>query len=165
MIVLFITAMRPGSTVLLVDDSMDDVFFFTRLVKKHGYPFRIEHAKDGVQAIEYLEGKGEFADRKRFPLPRFIISDNQMPRMTGRELLRWLRDHPQLSVVPTIFFSGPSSAKELNEAYDQLGVHSVIYKPQDNDTLERYVKLIFDYWSICALPTCSSTGEPTSPAS
>ncbi|MDB6024706.1 MAG: response regulator receiver protein [Verrucomicrobiales bacterium] len=146
--------MDSGSTILLVDDSEDDVFLFEHCLTKNKYPFKIHLARNGLEAMNYLEGKEEFSDRVKFPIPQFIITDNKMPLVTGKEFLTWLKEHPRYSVVPTLFFSGFASPKEVDYAYATLGVHSYIFKPESPEQLERYIKLIFDYWSICAIPAC-----------
>ncbi|MDB6024708.1 MAG: two-component system response regulator [Verrucomicrobiales bacterium] len=149
-----INRMDSGSTILLVDDSVDDVFLFNHYVAKNHLPFKIQVAHDGTEGMNYMEGKGEFGDREKFPIPNFIISDNNMPGMTGKEFVTWLKADSRYASVPTVFFSGTTSSTDVDHAYGKLGVQSYIFKPEEPKKLEHYIKVIFDYWSICAVPQC-----------
>ncbi|MFN7138536.1 MAG: response regulator [Limisphaerales bacterium] len=153
--------MQEGAIVLLVEDDESDAIFFQRAVQKNGFPYRVHVAGNGKEAMEYIQGLGEFSDRTRYPFPKFIITDNRMPVMTGNEFLKWLRAHPEFSVVPTIILGGSEQDSEIDFAYEELRVHSYIVKPSDVNKLQDVVKRIFDYWSVCRLPTCKQ--EKNSP--
>ena len=144
--------MDSAATVLLVDDDENDCMLFERAVKKNNFPFRIQVAHNGKEAMDYISGAGEFADRQRFPIPKFIVTDNRMPVMSGTEFLRWLKKHPSLGVVPTIVLGGAATPAEIDTAYAELGIHSYIPKPGNHDELQQIVKLIFEYWAVCVLP-------------
>jgi CheY-like chemotaxis protein len=146
--------MEQGSTVLLVEDDETDAFFFQRAVAKGKFPYRINVARNGLEAKQYLSGEGEFADREKFPFPKFIVTDNRMPLMSGKEFLLWLKGHPQFNVVPTIILGGKDDPASIDEAYQKLGAHSYIVKPSINEELERIVRLIFEYWAVCQVPRC-----------
>jgi CheY-like chemotaxis protein len=146
--------MEQGVSVLLVEDDVDDAFLFQRAVNRGGFSHRINVACNGLQAIAYMEGQGEFADRDKFPFPKFIITDNRMPLVSGKEFLLWLKNHPQFHVVPTIMLGGNEGQSDVDEAYEELGIHSFIVKPAQPSELEKIVGLIFDYWEICRVPRC-----------
>lgn len=148
--------MEKGSTVLLVEDDETDAFFFQRAVSKGGFPYRVKVAKNGLEGMEYLAGSGKFADRDRFPFPKFIVTDNRMPMVSGKEFLLWLKSHPKFHVVPTIILGGQDDPKNVDEAYEELGAHSYIVKPSTNEQLERVVRLIFEYWALCEIPRCKT---------
>lgn len=144
--------MQNVPTVLLVEDDENDVLFFERALRKVNTRYLVRVARNGQEAISYMLGEGSFADRERFPLPRFIISDGNMPGMSGHEFLRWLKQHPEFRVVPTIILAGTDSPRSVEAAYNELGAHSFITKPSDMHELEQIVRKIFDYWSMCRLP-------------
>ncbi len=145
--------MDTADVVLLVDDNEDDQVFFNRAVKKNNFPFLIHWARDGEEAKDYLSGAGEYADRTKFPYPKFIITDMKMPLHDGKEFLTWLKSHPKLGVVPTIIFGGSGAAAEVEDAYKNLGAHSYMVKPATSNDLQRIVELIFGYWAVCLIPT------------
>lgn len=160
---LLLVFMQQGSTVLLVEDDETDAFFFQRAVTKGRFPYRISIARNGQEAMDYLSGKGRFADRDQFPFPKFIVTDNRMPLVSGKEFLFWLKNHSSFHVVPTIVLGGQDNPDNIDEAYKELGVHSYIVKPGTNEELEKVVRLIFEYWAICEVPRCKAT-ETTVPA-
>ena len=149
--------MEKPKTVLLVEDDENDIFFFRRALKKNALPFEVHVALDGGEAQDYLTGKGKFADRERFRFPDFIITDNKMPHVAGATFLKWLKEHPQFRVVPTILLSGSGQPSDVLNAYDSLGVHSYILKPNGSEDLAETIALIFKYWARCLVP-------PTLPA-
>jgi CheY-like chemotaxis protein len=142
-----------NSTVLLVEDDENDVAFFRRALTKANVPFQVQVASDGQQAMNYMKGAGEFSDRDRFPLPKYIITDTKMSPVSGAEFLKWLKEQPEFHVIPTIILGGSATPAEVENAYDKLGVHSYIIKPADNRKLQEMVKLIFDYWEMCIVPS------------
>src|SRR5215510_7205705 len=92
-------------TILLVEDDENDAFLFKRALKKCNIPNPVQWVKDGAEAIAYLTAEAAYGDRMAFPFPELIILDLKMPRMPGLDLLAWLRDHPELQVIPTIVMS------------------------------------------------------------
>jgi CheY-like chemotaxis protein len=144
--------MDTEATVLLVDDDENDVFCFKRALQKNNLTLNVQVASDGQQAIDYMSGKGDYADRKKFPFPKFVITDNRMPGVSGADFLRWLKQHSKFHVIPTVVFGGSSSPQEIVNAYENLGVNSYIIKPSQPDQLQEVVKRIFQYWAICAVP-------------
>jgi CheY-like chemotaxis protein len=152
--------MEPGAVVLLVEDDLSDVLLFDRALKRANMNFRLQIARNGQEAIDYLSGAGAFADRTQFPFPKLIVTDNRMPLVTGVEFLKWFRANPGCGIVPTIVFGGSAAPEDITRAYE-LGVHSYIVKPQKSEDLMNAIKLIFDYWSICQIPR--RTGEASGP--
>jgi two-component system, response regulator len=150
--------MEP-QTVLLVEDDVNDVFFFRRALEKHRLPFELQVARDGQEAQDYLRGQGKFADRETFRFPKFIITDNHLPPHEGPSFLRWLKGHPKFRVVPTIMLSGTDAPADVLNAYDALGVHSYILKPSGSEELAEAVALIFKYWAMCIVPPSIQDNE------
>ncbi|HEY0550546.1 MAG TPA: response regulator [Verrucomicrobiae bacterium] len=138
-------------TVLLVDDNQADVFLFKRAVQTVGLNFNVQVAHNGLEAINYLKLACDSGDREAFPFPKFILTDNRMPIMTGREFLRWLQEHPRCSVIPTVVLGGSASPADVRESYE-LGAHSYFVKPDDHTGLLELVKMIFNYWEHAKVP-------------
>ncbi len=63
-----------------------------------------------------------------------------------------MKIHPKFSVVPTIIFGGSGAAAEVEDAYENLGAHSYMVKPDSIKDLQRIVDLIFGYWAVCLIP-------------
>lgn len=142
--------------ILLVEDEENDVYFMERATAETGGGHQIHPVRDGREALSYLCGEGEFEDRVKFPLPNVIITDLKMPFMGGFELLKWLREHPECSVIPTIVFSSSRREEDVREAY-RLGASSYITKPTSIVELTAIMRSIFEYWSRCERPRISGS--------
>src|SRR5258708_36363778 len=138
---------RDG-TILLAEDDQNDVFFLKRALKKNNIGNPVQVVKDGEEAIDYLAGNGQFADRTLFPHPAFIILDLKMPRKSGFEVLEWLKSNPEHQVVPTLVLSSSAQPEDVLRAYD-LGANSFMVKQSSFENMERMVKTIHEYWSFC----------------
>jgi CheY-like chemotaxis protein len=153
---------KAVQTVLLVEDDENDIFFFRRALAKTGLGFELQVARDGQEAQDYLAGEGKFGDRALFPFPKFILTDDAMPKVTGATFLKWLKAHPKFHVVPTIMLTGLLTPQAVTQAYQELGVHSFIAKPTRAQELEETLALIFKYWALCVMPPTSHEAEEAS---
>lgn len=88
--------------VLVTDDNEADRSFLTDAIRRHAsYLKVVGELANGEQVVEYLSGQGQYADREKYPFPELLILDVKMPRMTGIEVLEWLRAQkfPDLKVA------------------------------------------------------------------
>jgi CheY-like chemotaxis protein len=136
---------KSQSPILLVEDDINDVFFFERALRKAGVTNRLEIAKDGQEAIDLLAGRGSFADPVQFPPPCLIVLDLNLPIKTGLQVLKWIRENDALDSVPVVALTSSTSDQDMAEAY-QLRANSYLVKPSDPDTLVELVRLTMDYW-------------------
>jgi len=116
-------------TILIADDDENDVFFLKRLLGKTG-DYRLQIVHDGCQAIHYLAGEGEFADRKQFPAPCCVILDLKLPNKDGLEILEWMQSHDEYKGVPALVCSGLECSTHIERARE-LGAFSFSAKPPD----------------------------------
>jgi CheY-like chemotaxis protein len=137
--------------ILLVDDDENDVLLTRMAFEKIGLPNRIHWARDGVEAVAYLNGEGIYTDRHLYPFPEVLIVDLKMPRMTGLELLAWLRDHPEYRVIPTIILTSSRLDADIEKAYN-LGANTYMLKPASLDDLAKMVKAVHNYWAVSEKP-------------
>src|SRR4051812_17757697 len=107
------TKMNEKSTILLVEDEENDVFFARRVLQSNNIANPLQVAESGEEAIAYLKGEGIYADRKQYPLPMLIFLDIKMPRINGFEVLEWKRTREELKDIPVIMLS--SSAIESDK--------------------------------------------------
>lgn len=144
--------MKTGTgTILIVEDDRNDVEFLRRAFRKAGAENPVQVVSNGEEAVAYLSGHGSFADRAVFPFPRVIMSDLKMPRMGGLELLKWIHENPKFRVVPTLIFTASDSHADIAAAYE-YGAAGYVVKPVGFQDLERYARIIVDYWRIAELP-------------
>src|SRR6266567_4843344 len=138
--------------ILLAEDWDTDIFFVREATERVGASHTVHAVRDGREAIQYLRGEGQYADRKKFPLPNLILTDLKMPGMDGFEFLRWLRKHPdECSIIPTIVFTSSYLEEDVREAY-RLGANSFITKPTALKELVDVLRVTYEYWSRCKCP-------------
>lgn len=133
-------------SILYADDDDNDVFIFKRIARKLGVSSELHTVDDGLGAIDYLSGHGSYADRGRYPLPKIILSDLKMPRVSGIGLLRWVRQQPAFATIPFIMLSSSSYGGDIQSAYD-LGANGYLVKTSSLPTL---VSQMQDLLSVCS---------------
>jgi CheY-like chemotaxis protein len=138
-------------TILIAEDDPNDVMLLELAIRKNGITNPVKVVRDGEEAIEYLEGKGQYKDRERFPFPSVIISDVKMPRRNGLEVVEWVRRHPTCSIIPIVMLSGSRIQNDVLSAY-RLGANSYFTKPSTLDELSELLKLAFEYWTRSERP-------------
>lgn len=132
-----------GVEILLVEDSTDDAELTMRAIRSNKITNRIHLAKDGVEAVEFLNRSG--------PLPRLILLDLKLPRMNGLEVLQSIRENPRTQVIPVVILTSSREEPDIARAYE-LGVNSYIVKPVE---FEAFVKAVTDaglYWLLLNEP-------------
>ena len=134
-----------GYTILLVEDDSNDVLLMQRAFRKANLTNPLHVARDGQEAMEYLDHQGNFGDVTRYSPPTLILLDLKMPRKNGFETLEWLRQQPGLKRMVVIVLSSSSEITDINRAYD-LGANSYLVKPGEFKTLVELVKLLATYW-------------------
>ena len=147
---------KQRKTFLLVEDDPNDVYLVELEFKKSPH-LDLRHVQDGQHAIEYLEGKPPYTDRKQFPLPDIILLDLKMPRLGGFEFLEWLHNSSanHLKRIPVIVMSGSNLEQDVNRAYD-LGANCYLTKPPDWDKFREQMRRIGVFWGENAeIPTVS----------
>jgi DNA-binding response OmpR family regulator len=108
--------MNARKKILIVDDEKINLEFFEVMLSKLG--FIVEEANDGVEALEKV---------KRF-MPDLILLDNIMPKMSGWEVTKTLKNDPHYSRIPIIMFSALDDVKDKVAGFD-LGIDDYITKP------------------------------------
>ena len=133
--------------VLLADDDPNDVFLLQRAFQKTNIANPLHVVRDGEEAMAYLSGQDQYADRQRHPLPVLLLLDLKMPRKSGFEVLRWVRQQSGLKRLPVVVLTSSNQNPDINKAFD-LGANSYIVKPGGFDSLVEMVKNLNLYWLI-----------------
>lgn len=149
--------MKPNYLILVVEDNDSDFFLLERAFRKNKIENPVVRVKDGLEGLHYLQGSGEYSDRDKFPFPDVIILDLKTPRMSGLELLAWIRDHPDCRVIPTVIMSSSEQDVDVSKAYE-LGANTYFVKPSTFEDLLELTKTIEDYWRRGTRPR--STRKP-----
>lgn len=137
---------RGKNIILIVEDNPDDIFLIRRALTRARIANPVYFLKNGEEFINYLSGKGEFADRKKYPLPILILMDLKLPRISGFELIEWIRSQEKpISLIPIVVFTTSSQDSDINKAYE-LGANSYLVKPFSMEGLIEVVKGLELYW-------------------
>ncbi len=131
--------------VLVADDNYDDVHLLEFAWATAKCPARLQALHDGDEALQYLSGHGQFADRKQFPLPALLLLDLKMPRKDGFEVLQWLRRDQLLVRLPVIVLTASLHKSDVDRAYE-LGANAFLVKPVEIQQLVSMVKAIESFW-------------------
>lgn len=115
-----------GMRVLYVEDEADDVLFMRRAFRKCGWT--LQAVEDGRQAIDYLSGAAPYDDRERHPLPSLVLLDLNLPRVSGFEVLQWIRSREDLRGIPVVVFSSSGRPEDRSRAAS-LGADDYLLKP------------------------------------
>jgi CheY-like chemotaxis protein len=137
--------------LLLVEDNHDDVIFMERAFRDAGLAIPHRVLSDGVEVIEYLEGRADYTDRKQFPLPSHILLDLKLPRKSGLEILDFIRHHPAHKDLSVIVLSSSKEANDIARARE-LGIDHYLVKPVSYAHLLGMVKDVIEIWKLGALP-------------
>ena len=107
----------------------------------------LQVVRDGEEAIAYLSGAGDFADREAHPLPVIILLDLKLPRVSGFEVLEWLQNHPELADIPVVVLTSSDEQPDVAKA-KQLGARSYLLKPGQLDDLVQMMLRLQGYWLL-----------------
>jgi CheY-like chemotaxis protein len=144
---------RKLFSVLLVEDDENDVVLVMHTFKKAQILNPLQVVTDGAEAVEYLKGDGKYEDREQWPLPELIVMDIKMPRLSGFEVLEWVKGNGgPLRRIPIVIVSGSDNPDDINRAYE-LGANAYMVKPMDSRGVEHLFQSITHYWGLeCAKP-------------
>ena len=134
-----------SQTILLVEDDANDVYFMKRAAREAGMLDSLQVAQDGQEAMDYLGGLGEYADRERFPLPCLVLLDLKLPRVMGFEVLKWIRQQAALKTITVIVLTSSDLKPDVDQAY-RLGADSYLVKPSTLDKFKETLARIKQYW-------------------
>jgi len=145
-------------TILLVDDNQDDVFIMRTVFRKVGISNPVQVLTNGEEAIHYLSGEGEFADRERFPLPAVVLLDLNMPRVNGFEVLKWIRWQPGLKRLIVEVLTASSRPGDVERAFD-AGANSYLVKPSRMEELIEIMTAWHQLMNFRAFPVFPAPGS------
>ena len=129
-----------------------------RAFRRLKIPNPVACVDSGNDAIRYLNGNGEYSDRKRFPYPTYIITDLKMPDGDGFALLQNLKSNPEWAVIPTIILSGSADLDDIKKSF-LLGASAYFVKPNTLEGLERLTKITYEFWSMSETPEVDESGQ------
>lgn len=141
---------RP-TDILLVEDNPTDVELTLRAFRKANLLNPLHVVEDGAEALEYLFGPGDAAGEPDHPLPRLILLDLKLPKVSGLEVLRRIKTHERTRRIPVVVLTSSREAPDVQESY-RLGANSYIVKPVSFDKFLEAVTQLGLYWLLLNTP-------------
>jgi len=103
--------------ILLVEDNADDVQLTLRSLRKNNILNEVIVARDGVEALDYLFGRGAYAERDLNCLPVVVLLDIKLPKIDGIEVLRQLRQDERTRLLPVVILTSSKEDSDLMNGY------------------------------------------------
>jgi two-component system response regulator len=129
-------------TILLVDDNPDDIALTLRAFRTNNITNQVDVASDGEEALDYLLPDGE-----QHPKPVLLLLDINLPKVSGLEVLRRIRDHDRTRYLPVVVLSTSSEDRDIVESYN-LGANSYVRKPVVFSEFVDAVRVLGLYWLL-----------------
>lgn len=126
--------MKNRVPVLLADDDENDLLLIQRAFARAGIPNPLRVVRDGQEAIWYLNGEGNYADRKKSPWPGLLLLDLKMPRMDGFDVLQWLQEPQHRKGLRVVVLSSSNEKSDVERAME-LGADAYRVKTPSFDDL------------------------------
>lgn len=138
-------------TILLVEDNPDDEMLALRALRQSRIANKTVVAHDGVEALDYLFGTGEYAGRDTSRMPQLVLLDLKLPRVDGLEVLQRIRADKRTHRLNVVILTSSREEQDLVKGYD-LGANSYICKPVDFDQFVDAVTQLGLYWLVLNEP-------------
>jgi len=137
--------------ILLVEDNPQDLELAQRALRKANLTNRIQVARDGAEALEFLFCEGAHAARKIEDSPKVILLDLKLPKVDGLEVLKRVKADPRTRAIPVVVLTSSKEQSDVVESY-QLGVNSYIVKPVNFESFATAVQQLGMYWLLMNQP-------------
>ncbi len=132
-------------TILVVEDTEDDVFFLKRALKSVSISNPVQVVDDGQKAIDYMAGNGIYADRAAYPLPFLVLLDLKLPYIMGLDVLKWIRGRREFDDVIVAVLTSSQQDNDLTET-TRLGGNFYFVKPPSAQKLSELVQKLASHW-------------------
>lgn len=133
--------------ILLVEDNQDDIDLTLRALAKQNVANDIEVVRDGAEAIDFIFARGAHANRDPRDLPQLILLDINLPKLSGLQVLKQLRDNQATRMVPVVMLTTSIQDQDVVESYTS-GANSYVQKPVDFEQFTEAVKQLGVYWLV-----------------
>lgn len=131
--------------IMLVEDNADDIELTLRALRKNNIPNEVVVARDGVEALEHLFGKGTGTSNGKRIRPSVVLLDLKLPNVNGFEVLRRMRSDESTKLIPVVILTSSREELDLLEGY-RLGANSYVRKPVDFEQFLATVQQLGMYW-------------------
>ena len=137
--------------ILLVEDNPDDLELTLLALKRSNLCQDIVVARDGQEALDYLFGEGNYAQRDMREIPVITLLDLKLPKINGLEVLQRVRSDPRTRCLPVVILTSSDERGDLVASYN-LGANSYVRKPVDFAQFNEVLRQLTLYWLRVNLP-------------
>ena len=137
---IWMSGTTKSLNVLLVEDLEDDRYIFQHILKGTRPDVALFTAHDGLEAIDYFQNQGRFANSHLFPKPDVMFLDLKMPGCNGFDVLRWMKERSLVTTVKVLVLSGSSEPQDMALA-QELGARDYLVKPITSQQLKPLLAL------------------------
>jgi len=137
--------------ILLVEDDPDDLELTMHALQEEHICNRIQVARDGEEALDFLFCRGPFSQRDPDCHPKLILLDLKLPKLDGLEVLEQIKRDPRTRALPVVILTSSKQEDDLVKGY-RLGGNSYIQKPVDFDQFRNTIKRLGYYWLLVNQP-------------
>ncbi|WP_016952287.1 response regulator [Anabaena sp. PCC 7108] len=141
------TSYQQPISIVLVEDNPADAELVIRALRRGRIGNQLQWLQDGVEALDFLFCRGNYAHRNMTNQPKVILLDLKLPKVSGLEVLRQLKSDPRTQTIPVVMLTSSAEDKDVIESY-QLGVNSYIVKPVDFEQFNYAVQQMGFYWVL-----------------
>lgn len=133
--------------ILLVEDNPDDIFITEKAFNEAKIINKLWIVRDGQDASDFLHHRGNYQDVSSSPKPGLILLDINLPKVNGLEVLKEIKENPELKTIPTVVLTVSKREEDIVKGYN-YGCNSFIQKPLEFDKFVEVVKQIGLYWGL-----------------
>ncbi len=137
--------MNEQAHILLVEDSRMDVELTLDAFREARLVNTVHVAPNGQAALDYLFGRGSYADRNAYPMPNLVLLDLKLPGIDGFQVLRTIKETPLLKRLPVVILTSSKEEGDRALSYD-IGANSYLVKPVSFEGFLSVVREIEGYW-------------------
>ncbi len=137
--------------ILVVEDNPEDLELTLRALRKSNLANRIQVARDGAEALDYIFCTGPYAARKIENSPKVVLLDLKLPKVDGLEVLEKIKSDPRTKTIPVVVLTSSKEQKDIVESY-RLGVNSYAVKPVNFEGFVDAVRELGLYWLLLNQP-------------
>ena len=137
--------------ILLVEDNRDDEELTLRALAKSQITNKVIVARDGVEALDWMFRRGQYAKRAENEVPQVVLLDLKLPKIDGLEVLQELRKNAATKLTPVVILTSSIEEQDLVRGYG-LGANSYIRKPVDFTQFVDSVRQLGLYWLVLNEP-------------
>ena len=131
--------------ILLVEDDPNDLDLTLRALRKKNVAQRIEIARDGVEALDFIFCQGEHQQRSIEQQPKLIMLDLKLPRVDGLQVLKKIKEDSRTQSIPVVVLTSSAEERDTRNTYE-LGVNSFVTKPVDFQAFTETISQLAGYW-------------------